>query len=480
MTDLEFIEQTVAQKGDKFISLADEVWEYAELPYAEFRSAKALCGALAEEGFTVEEGVAGMPTSFVGRWKGANGGYTVGILGEFDALDILSQKAGCPEKSPIKEGAPGHGCGHNLLGAGALGAAVAVKDYLAANSLPGRVIYYGCAAEEGAGAKQFMARARLFDCCDFIYTWHPATRNGVDANPCNAIMGANFEFKGLSAHAGGSPHLGRSALDAAELMSVGVNYLREHIIDGARVHYAYVDAGGVAPNVVQDHSLVKYEVRSPKVSQVKALFERVVKVARGAALMTETTMDYEVTMAFSDYQPNDALAAIADACMREVGAPKWDEEDFMLAKKFLSSYNETTLEAIRESLTETYGPEKVPALWERPLDCEIQPYIPGTKEVSGGSTDVGDVTCAVPCLNLHIATACIGNVGHTWQMTAQARSSIGRKGLLTAVKALALSALRTMNEPEAVERAKALVLARNGGKYQCPLPDGLEPPVGRY
>jgi aminobenzoyl-glutamate utilization protein B len=480
MTDLEFIKQVVARKGEKFTALADEVWEYAELPYAEFRSAKALCAVLAEEGFAVEEGVAGMPTSFVGRWEGTPGGYTVGFLGEFDALDILSQRAGCPEKSPIREGAPGHGCGHNLLGAGALGAAVAVKDYLAANSLPGRVIYYGCAAEEGAGAKQFMARAGLFDCCDFIYTWHPATQNGVDASPCNAIMGANFEFKGLSAHAGGSPHLGRSALDAAELMSVGVNYLREHIIDGARVHYAYVDAGGVAPNVVQDHSLVKYEVRSPKVSQVKALFERVVKVARGAALMTETTMEYEVTMAFSDYQPNDALAAIADDCMREVGAPRWDEEDYRLAKEFLSSYNETTLEAIREDMAETYGPERVSELWERPLDSEIQPYVPGRKDVSGGSTDVGDVTYAVPCLNLHVATACIGNVGHTWQMTAQARSSIGHKGMLTAVKALALSALRTMEEPEAVERAKALVLARNGGRYQCPLPDDLEPPVGRY
>jgi aminobenzoyl-glutamate utilization protein B len=263
-------------------------------------------------------------------------------------------------------------------------------------------------------------------------------------------------------------------------MSVGVNYLREHIIDGARVHYAYADAGGVAPNVVQDHSLVKYEVRSPKVSQVKALFERVVKVARGAALMTETAMEYEVTMAFSDYQPNDALAAIADGCMREVGAPGWDEEDYRLAKKFLSSYNGTTREAIRESMAETYGPGRVSELWERPLDSEIQPYVPGRKDVSGGSTDVGDVTYTVPCLNLHVATACIGNVGHTWQMTAQARSSIGRKGLLTAVKALALTALRTMDEPEAVERAKALVLARNGGKYQCPLPDDLEPPVGRY
>lgn len=480
MSDLQFIEKVVAQKQAAIIDVATKVWELAELPYAEYQSAKALCGVLEDEGFTIELGVADIPTAFVATYKYGEGGYTVGFLGEFDALDILSQQAGCATKSPIQEGAPGHGCGHNLLGAGALGAALVVKEYLIANKQPGTVVYYGCAAEEGAGAKQFMARAGLFDCCDFVYTWHPATLNGVDGNTCNAIMGANFKFTGLTAHAGATPHLGRSALDAAELMSVGVNYLREHIIDGARVHYAYADAGGVAPNVVQDHAMVKYEVRSPKVSQVKALFERVVNVAKGAALMTDTAMDYEVTMAFSDYIPNDALARIADQCMQEVGAPIWDEQDYQLAKAFLSSYNATTQEDIQESIKDIFGEDQLEDIWEKPLDSTIRPYNPKERKVSGGSTDVGDVTYTVPCLNLRVATACIGNVGHTWQMTAQANSSIGRKGLITAVKALALSALRTMEQPEAIARAKKLVLAQNGGKYQCPLPDEVTPPVGRY
>lgn len=478
MSELTFIDKIIAQKSERFTDLADRVWEYAELPYAEHQSAEVLCQALEEESFSIERGLAGIPTSFLGAW--GEGGFTVGFLGEFDALDILSQEAGKTTRAPIREGAPGHGCGHNLLGAGALAAAVAVKDYLAANGLPGRVVYYGCAAEEGAGAKQFMARAGLFDRCDFIYTWHPATRNGVDDTSCNAIMGANFAFRGLTAHAGSSPHLGRSALDAAELMSVGVNYLREHIIDGARVHYAYADAGGTAPNVVQDHSLVKYEVRSPKVAQVKALFERVVNVARGAALMTGTTVEYEVTMAFSDYRPNDALARIADQCMREVGAPPWTEEDYALAKEFLASYPDTTKEEIRQSMLEEYGPDRVEEVWKKPLDAAVRPYVPGRREVSGGSTDVGDVTYAVPCLNLLVACACIGNVGHTWQTTAQSRSTIGHKGMLTAARAMALSALRTMAQPEAVARAKALVLTQNSGKYRCPLPDSAEPPVGRY
>ena len=481
MTDLQKIQRIVEEKKALIIDVSDKVWEFAELPYAEYKSSRLLCDVLVQEGFEVEEGVAQMPTSFVGRCVVGTGKPVMGFLGEIDALDILSQEAGNPVKAPIKEGAPGHGCGHNALGAGALGAAIATRDYLKENGLNGTVIYYGCAAEEGAGSKQFMAREGLFDEADFCYTWHPATANGVDGDRSNAIMGANFEFKGLTSHAGGSPQLGRSALDAAELMSVGVNYLREHTINEARIHYAYVDAGGVAPNVVQDHSLIKYEVRSPKVSQVKELFERVVNVARGAALMTDTEMSYEITMAFSDYIPNDALARIGDECLQEVGAPAWDEEDYALARKFLNTYNETTLDSIRESIVRDYGADQLEAILERPLDSVIHPYDPSKSKVSGGSTDVGDVTYAVPCLNFRVATACIGNVGHTWQHTAQAGSRITHKGTITAAVAMALAAIRTMDRPDAIAEAKEIVKRQNGGKgYQCPLPDSVTPPVGRY
>lgn len=477
---LTWIERTIEKRKEVILDANEKIWSYAELPYEERKSARLLCDILRSEGFEVEEGAADIPTSFVAVYKAGEGKPVAGILGEFDALWGLSQEAGCPKRSPMAKGGSGHGCGHNCLGTGALGAALAVKDYLKENEKSGTVIYYGCAAEEGAGAKQFMARAGLFNGVDFVYTWHPASRNEVQQTCSVAIMGANFEFFGRAAHAGGSPHLGRSALDAAELMSVGVNYLREHMIDKARIHYAYVDAGGTAPNVVQDHSKVKYEVRAPKVSQMKELFERVVKVAKGAAMMTETEMKYEITMAFSDYVPNDTLAEIATECMMEVGAPGWEDSDYELARAFLESYDPVTLETIKAGIRETYGPENLERILERPLDSQVHPYIEGKHQYESGSTDVGDVGYAVPTLNLNVATCCIGNVGHTWQMTAQAGSVLGQKGLLTAAKALALSVIRTMESPQVVEAARKEFVKRTGGVYHCPLPDEVKPPVGRY
>ncbi|HZW49402.1 MAG TPA: amidohydrolase [Bacillota bacterium] len=478
MMQLDFINQVLAEKKDLIFQVSDQIWQFAELPYCEFRSAELLIDVLEKEGFTISRGVAEIPTAFTAKF--GSGKPVFGFLGEFDALDGLSQEAGNPERKPIIAGNPGHGCGHNALGAASLGAAIAVKQYLIAQQLSGTVFYFGCPAEEGAGSKQFMARAGVFDGVDFVYTWHPATRNEVQSTRSVAIMGANFKFKGVTSHAGGSPQLGRSALDAAELMSVGVNYLREHMIDQARIHYAYVDAGGVSPNVVQDRSLIKYEVRSPKVKQVKELFARVVKVAQGAALMTETAMEYEITMAFSDYIPNAALTAIADEALQEVGAPPWEESDYQLAKTYLQSYNDTTLESIKDSIIQEYGEENLEGILEKPLDSSVHPYDSKNVRYASGSTDVGDVTYTVPTINLNIATACIGNVGHSWQMTGQAGSQIAQKGLMTAAKVMALAAIKTMERPELVAKAKTLVLKQNGGAYQCPLPDSVKPPIGKY
>lgn len=478
MTDLEFINKAIEGKQKLFIDLSSKIWSNAELPYSEFKSSKLLWDTLEEKGFTIVKGVANMPTAFTASF--GSGKPVVGFLGEYDALDILSQEAANPVKCPVKEGAPGHGCGHNALGVGSLAAAIAVKEYLVENKKEGTVIYFGCPAEEGAGSKQFMAREGVFDDVDFVYTWHPATINEVQSNRSVAIMGANFEFRGKTAHAGSTPHLGRSALDAAELMSVGVNYLREHMIDQARIHYAYVDSGGVSPNVVQDHTLVKYEVRSPKVKQVKELFERLVKVAKGAALMTETTMNYEITMAFSDYITNYALASIADECLQEIGAPAWDDSDYKLAKEYLLSYDETTQDLIKEKIIEIYGEEQLEEILEKPLDSFIHPYDSKNKEYVSGSTDVGDVTYVVPTLNFHVATACIGNVGHTWQMTGQSLSRIANKGMITAAKAMALSAIKAMDRPDVIQKAKEIVLKQNGGAYECPLPNSVKPPIGKY
>ena len=478
MSELAFVRECIEKRQFKLISANDAIHDFAELSYEEVRSMKVLTDLLREEGFAVETGLAQMPTCFTGRW--GSGRPVVGILGEFDALDQLSQESGNPVRKPLEEGAPGHGCGHCSLGVGALAAAVAVKEYLRANDLPGTVIYFGCPAEEGAGAKQFMARDGMFDEVDFVYTWHPDSVNAVRNASTNAIMGANFSFYGRAAHAGANPWLGRSALDAAELMSVGCNYLREHIEDGERIHYAYANAGGGAPNVVPDHAKVKYEVRAPKVKQIKRLFERVVKVAEGAAHMTETTMEYEVTMAFSDMENNSVLAAIAGECLQEVGAPGWDDQDYALAKAFLESYDETSAGAIREQLKEEFGDERLEEILERPLHSGVCLFDPKHHVQEGGSTDVGDVTYTVPTCELRIACFCMGNVGHTWQTAGQPGSALAHKGLLTAGEAIALACIRTMQRPEEIEKAKRETLQRNGGRYECPLPDTVVPPVGRY
>ena len=377
-------------------------------------------------------------------------------------------------------GGAGHGCGHNLIGAGAFAAAVALKDYMAEHKVDGTVIFFGCPAEEGAGSKQFIARAGCFDDVDFAYTWHPGTINEVGSNGDVAIMGANFVFDGVASHAGGAPHLGRSALDACELMNIGCNYLREHMIDEARIHYAYSDPGGTAPNVVQSHAVIKYEVRAPKVSQVQELFTRVVDVAKGAALMTGTKMHYEITMAFSDYYANRTLGVLVDECMRELGAPEWTEEDYQLAAQFLRTYPRSTLVGIKENLTEYFDADQVEKELEKPLDKVIHPFNPKETRYHSGSTDVGDVGYATPTVSLNIATACLGNVGHSWQNTAFSCSAVGMKGMLRAAEVLTLASLRTMERPELIEKAKEELKRKNGGKYTCPLPDYVVPPIGRY
>ena len=477
---IQTVKDLVASQADAAVALAKEIWNYAELSYEEVRSAAALMEALKKEGFAIEEGIAGIPTAFTATFQNGSGKPVVGFLAEYDALAGLSQKAGCPVQEAVEPGGAGHGCGHNLLGAGCYAAAVALKDYLVKESKDGTVIFFGCPAEEGAGAKQFIARAGYFDNVDFAYTWHPETINEVGSKGSVAIMGANFTFNGVAAHAGAEPHLGRSALDAVELMNVGCNYLREHMIDAARIHYAYSDAGGSAPNVVQSCAVIKYEVRAPKVSQVQELFTRVVDVAKGAALMTGTKMQYEITMAFSDYTANRTLGAVVDQCFRELGAPDWTEEDYDLAAGFLRTYPRSTMAGIREKLGTYFAPEELDKALEKPLDSMVHPFNPKETGYNSGSTDVGDVGYATPTVMFHVATACLGNVGHSWQNTAFACSGIGMKGMLRAAEVMTLSAIRTMAQPELIRKAKEELIRKNGGKYRCPLPDYVAPPIGRY
>ena len=480
MSQKDEVKNLIAAKSDAAVKLAKEIWNYAELAYKETQSAAAMVDAIQKEGFQVEMGIAGIPTAFTASFKCGSGKPVMGFLAEYDALDGLSQEAGKAEQCAVVPGGSGHGCGHNLLGSGAWLAAVATKDYLVKNNLNGTVILFGCPAEEGAGSKQFIARAGYFDDVDFAYTWHPAYLNRVSSRGSVAIMGANFIFDGIASHAGGAPHLGRSALDACELMNVGVNYLREHMIDEARVHYAYSDAGGTAPNVVPAHAVIKYEVRAPKVKQMKELFTRVTDIAKGAALMTGTKMQFEIAMAFSDYTPNKTLAAVMDECLQEFGAPEWTEADYQLASAMLRSYPKQTQLTVFEDIAEIFGEDDVEKLMRKPLDSRVHPFDPKDDRYESGSTDVGDVGYATPTVELNVATACLGNVGHTWQNTAFSCSSIGFKGMIRAAEVMTLAAIRTMEQPELIEKAHKELLKKNGGKYVCPLPDYIQPPIDTY
>ncbi|WP_254306645.1 amidohydrolase [Clostridium sp. 001] len=273
------VSEIVELKKDLLVKVSDEIWKCAETKFEEFRSAEILCKALEEEGFTVKRGAAGIKTAFIGSY--GKGEPIIAVLGEYDALHGLSQEGGIAEQKPIIPGGSGHGCGHNLLGTGAFAGAIAIRYYMEENNLPGTIRYYGCPAEEGGAGKVFMSREGVFNDVDCALTWHPDTGNGVGLNSTLAVYDACFKFKGKSAHAAMAPHLGRSALDAVEVMNVGVNYLREHVIQEARIHYAITDAGGQSPNVVQAQAEDNFSIRAPKVSQVKDIYERICNIAKG-------------------------------------------------------------------------------------------------------------------------------------------------------------------------------------------------------
>ncbi len=480
MSDKDLISQIVEENKDEITKLARDIWDFAELAYNEYRSKDAIMRVLRHKGFRIEEGIADIPTAFLATCSVGSGKPNIGFLAEYDALDGLSQKACEVFETKVEGQNAGHGCGHNLLGAGTVLAAIAVKEFLERKQENGTVMVFGTPAEEGAGSKQFIARAGYFNGVDFIYTWHPSTYNEVSGVGNVAIMGANFHFSGIASHAGSTPELGRSALDAVELMNVGCNYLREHMIDQARIHYAYSNAGGTAPNVVPAHATIKYEVRAPKVSQMQELFARIVNVAKGAALMTDAKMEYEITMAFSDYVANRTLGPVLEEALKEYGAPEWSAEDYNLASSFLSTYNKTTMTNIRDELKMKFSMDNISSLLEKPLHSDVFSYNPYENKYESASTDVGDVSYVAPTANLYMATAGLGTPKHSWQNTAFSASDIGFRAMIRAGEILALASIKTARMPELIKDAKEEVKEKNGGKYICPLPEYVNPPINRY
>lgn len=476
MNDVQQIAALVAEKQESAIALADAVWQYAEPNWREAKSAAALADALEQEGFAVERAACGMETAFVAEW--GTGGPVIAFLGEYDALPGLSQQAGCVQKKPLCAGAPGHGCGHNLLGAGSFAAAAALKEYFARGGIRATVRYYGCPAEEDGGGKVFFARAGRFDDVAAVFAWHPAAATYVAGQGCLAVTGVLYRFSGRTAHAAAAPFAGRSALDAAELMNVGCNYLREHIIPEARLHYAYRDTGGMAPNVVPASACVHYYIRAPKVAQMLAIKKRVDDVARGAALMTGTSLAIQEVDGFSDYVPNQTLSQLLCDCMRESGAPAWDAADRALAARFAATIPPEERQANLAAVLAATG---LPAehYAGRDLDDGVAPlhYAPQTAEP--GSTDVGDVSYCAPTAQCDFAAQALGTGGHTWQMTAQSASALGHKGMLAAARALALAGARAAADPALLARAKEEHRRSCPDGYFCPMPAGAAPGGGQ-
>ncbi len=460
----------INENTEHIIGLSDKVWEYAELGLCEDKSAKLLADELESHGFKVERGVAGMPTAFVATW-GSGEGPIIGLMGEYDALPGLSNKK-VPHKDSLREGAPGHGCGHNIHGVTAVSAAIAVKHAMEDKKIKGIIKMYGCPAEENYDGKVFMVRAGLFNGVDACLSHHPSSYNTAGLGSSTAINSVKFHYYGKTSHAAGSPEQGRSALDAVELMNVGVNFLREHVIDKARIHYI-IEAGGGQPNVVPDYARSWYYIRAPERDQVDHIYTRILKIAEGAALMTETTLKVEFLTGVYNNLPSKVLSGVVVANMREIGAPTYTKDDLAFAAEIAKSFpKEQKVDNLRKS--------KLPN-WEKYLDIDLvadilDPWNEG--EVSGGSTDVSDVSWQMPTMEFGTAAFVLGAPGHSWQTVTCSGTSIGHKSLIFASKTMAGTALDLLTRPELLANAKEEHAKKMQGRvYRCAIPDEIGPPL---
>jgi len=468
MQNEEQIWNLVDAKKEAFIALSDRVFETPETLYNEYASVAEHVAALKEQGFVVTKGICGMPTAVMG--EAGTEGPVIAILGEFDALPGLSQEPGRAEHSPVESGGNGHGCGHNLLGAASLLAATAVKDWLAENGIKARVRYYGCPAEEGGAAKTYMARDGLFDDLDAAICWHPSTFNAVQHGHSLANTRIDFTFHGKAAHAAAAPHLGRSALDACELMNVGVNYMREHMPDSARIHYAYLDVGGVAPNVVQAKATVRQLIRAGDLMTLRGLVERVRNIADGAALMTGTTVETRVYSGVSNLVGNRPLEEAMQREFDKLGPVDFDADDAVFANEIRGTLTKDDIAASFQRA----GIETPPDL---PL-CDFVAPLDRVSKGGEGSTDMGDVSWVVPTVQARVATCAVGTPFHTWQTVAQGKAPAAHKGMVHAAKVMAATASALMQSPDILKAAKAVHDERQAKTpYQCPIPPEVNPPI---
>ncbi len=465
----------IEARGGEFAALSRQIWEYAELSLKEFRSAALYIEKLKAEGFAVRENLGGIPTAFSGSF--GSGRPVIGILGEFDALSGLSQAAGEAAPRPLEPGGAGHGCGHNMLGAAAFAAACGVKRFLEESGLPGTVVFYGCPGEEGGAAKAFLAREGVWKELDAALSWHPGDTNEITTGTNNSCTQVLYKFKGVAAHAAGDPEHGRSALDALELMNIGVQFLREHMKDEARIHYAIIDGGGVSPNVVQPKASVLYMVRSRDVPDTLALQERVDRIAEGAALMTETSFERIFVDGTANTLPNPPLEKCLYENMRALPLPEYTAEE----RAFAAALRETYVSEGLPGLGAKKDPQiegEVRALSDdgrKPLNDFLLPYYSG-EDFTPGSTDVGDVSWLTPTAQFTAVCFAAGAPGHSWQNVSCGGSSIGDKGLLWAAKVLCGAAADLFSDPALLAAAREDFAKRTEKHgYVCPIPPEAVP-----
>ena len=473
MGHYEELDSFLEEHKKEYEEISDQIWEFAEPRFQEYQSSALQQEYLKKQGFVIKADLAGEKTAFIAEY--GSGKPVIAFLGEFDALSGLSQKADTTEREPIAEKGEGHGCGHNLLGTASLAAVSAVKDRMERQKMEGTIRYYGCPAEESASGKAYLVRDGYFNDCDLALTWHPASYTKATNRGSLANMKAFFNFHGKPSHASSSPERGRSALDAVELMNVGANFLREHVIPEAKIHYAITNAGGDAPNVVQGEAQVLYNVRAPKLRQVRDIYERVCDVARGAALMTGTSVTIELAAVCADYIPNPVILKILDRHIKQVYPINYESADYDYADKFKRLLSEEDQKELREFATDLYGKQEAEKLLEKAIfdqPAELERNAGGI-----GSTDVGDVSYVVPTGQFTGVTMAQGTVGHTWQLTAQGKSGLAHKGMLAAAKILARAGFDFLTRPELVKEAETSFQDSMEEEVYLKLPKDMKPKV---
>lgn len=458
-----------SENETRMIEISNKIWELAELGYQESKSSALLAEELRKNGFKIETAVAGIPTAFVATY--GSGKPVIGVMGEYDALLGLSQKV-APRKDPLIEGAPGHGCGHNIHGTSGMAGAIAAKVAMETAGIAGTLKFFGCPAEEGGSGKVFMVREGIFKGVDAVLSHHPGTENTADLSSSLSNNHVRFHFRGVSSHAAGSPEQGRSALDAVELMSIGVNFLREHVIQEARMHYS-ITGDMFPPNVVPSYREYGSRYTLPERDQLEGVYNRVLDIAKGAALMTGTTCEVQFMKGVHNKLPNRILSQLVVSNIREIGAPNYTEKEMEFAKEIAKSITpEEKLDSLRKS--------KRPG-WQKMTDVVIDRTIMDAWDEGDpgrGSTDVGDVSWNTPTMEFSTATYVLGTPGHSWQNVAQSGMGIGHKSLIFAGKTIAFSVIDLLTKPDLIKKAREDLDQRLAGRsYKSPVPPEIKPPL---